>query len=378
MPTAPTTPSQTERAGKAHASADSVAAFNDFAVVAAERVQTALEVFLAPTGPARSLRARHSDANTEATFDALYALVLRGGKRWRAALGMLGAETGALSASGAASLGVALELLQGYFLVHDDWMDQDDVRRGGPSVHAALRSQFASRSHSGVHLGDASAILAGDCACALAQLALSGADAEPRAAVGALRAFAEMQRDVVVGQTLDVVGDLPREGAWEHIYTVYRLKTGSYTVTGPLVLGAILAGAPAACMHALEAFGDPLGIAFQIADDLLGTFGESAVTGKSALGDLREGKRTAVVAAMADKPELSAYFDKLRHGQGLGAIEAAACVDALGRSGVQEELASRIATLRSMATTALDAAPISATVASRLRGAATLLSERKV
>ena len=121
----------------------------------------------------------------------------------------------------------ALELLQTYLLVHDDWMDRDDVRRGGPSVHAALRAQVGD-----AHLGDALAILAGDLGSAYAWELLFGTKIMQPPTPEVLRAFSTIQREVVLGQQLDVMGS-PEVGLMQ------RLKTGSYTVRGPLRLGAL-------------------------------------------------------------------------------------------------------------------------------------------
>lgn len=213
-------------------------------------------------------------------------LCQRGGKRLRPALVMVGAR--AVRAEPPRDLvlqaGVALELLQAYFLIHDDWMDQDLERRGGPTVHAHLGRRFRSSLK-----GASAAILTGDYAVALATRVLATLDVPGRRLPGVLTCFADMQLDAVAGQGLDVIG---RSRDAE---LTYRLKTASYTVRGPLVMGALLAGGSPALQRTLEQFALPAGVAFQLRDDLIGVFGDPARTGKPRGGDLKAGKRTLLV-----------------------------------------------------------------------------------
>lgn len=213
-------------------------------------------------------------------------LAMLGGKRLRPALVVAGLRSVSAAAPVAAALdaGVALELLHTYFLIHDDWMDGDRVRRGGPSVHVALAARFGSE-----HKGNASAILAGDYAVAMACDVLSRVDIEPRRLRGALSAFAEMQLGAVAGQQLDMVGQ------GRDVELGYALKTGSYTVEGPLRLGALLAGAKPATLEALSRYSRPAGVAFQLRDDLLSLFGDPKQTGKPLASDLTSGKRTLLL-----------------------------------------------------------------------------------
>jgi len=214
------------------------------------------------------------------------SLTLRGGKRLRATLCMLGGLCVSVRPAREPLLeaGVALELLQSYFLIHDDWMDGDALRRGGPTTHVALSSRFASSA-----VGERAAILAGDHAAGLAQLQLSLLSAPPGRTVKALRTFAAMQLDAIAGQQRDLVAR--PKGA----ELTYQLKTSSYTVTGPLVLGAELAGAREATLSVLRSFGKPAGIAFQLRDDLLGAFGDPRVTGKPRGADLMAAKATPLL-----------------------------------------------------------------------------------
>jgi geranylgeranyl diphosphate synthase, type I len=182
------------------------------------------------------------------------------------------------------TLGAAIELLQSYLLIQDDWMDDDEQRRGGPSTHAAM-----TRKYEDPRLGASLAILAGDVAMGFAMELLHATQFPPNRTFEALRSFGAMHMEVVLGQQLDLL-------AHEDVTLTQHLKTGSYTVRGPVTLGALLGDASPAQLHALMQFAQPLGVAFQLRDDLLATFGDPAVTGKPVGHDLREGKHTALVS----------------------------------------------------------------------------------
>ncbi len=218
-------------------------------------------------------------------LEEIEALTMRGGKRLRPivlAAAQLAVREGAELAA-AVPAGAALELLQSYLLIHDDWMDGDLVRRGGPAVHASLRTRLGRD-----HLGDAVGVLAGDLAGTWAWELLLRTPFPAHRRNEALAAYVRLQVEVYLGQHLDVVADadVPR---------MQDLKTGSYTVRGPLTLGALLGDATKEQLDALLAWGGPLGEAFQLRDDLLGTFGDASATGKPG-DDLRHGKGTALVA----------------------------------------------------------------------------------
>lgn len=258
-------------------------------------VREALEPRLAAWLASRVAQARDASDDVAIAARAIEQLSVRGGKRARAAL--VAAAYDACSEAAECSSGawlqampamLAIELLQTYLLIHDDWMDDDAVRRGGPSVHVVLREAFGA-------LGDPMAVLAGDLACGYAQSALLESDASPARLLAAARTLSQIQEDVVRGQMAEMCVGKTNASRVPSLETVHALKTASYTVTGPLLLGAHFAGASDAHVHALGRFGKPLGIAFQLRDDLLGTFGDPRVTGKPVGNDIRQGKRTALV-----------------------------------------------------------------------------------
>lgn len=226
-------------------------------------------------------------ADVLALMESVRDLTMRGGKRFRPALALAAylAIDEEADQTPALEAGVALELLQTYLLVHDDFMDGDDLRRGGPAVHVMLERHFDSRSK-----GQSSAILAGDWAAALALEALAQIDVPKERLAKAFALFSRIQQDAIQGQQLDIAGRP------ESVETMHDLKTGSYTVRGPLLLGSALAGASPEQVTMLERFARPLGIAFQLRDDWLGAFGDSESTGKPRGSDIRSGKKTLLAS----------------------------------------------------------------------------------
>ncbi len=255
-------------------------------------VKADVEERLAAFAAERVARTERIGQDVGAVASALFDIATRGGKRVRPVLVAAGAVAcGGERSGAAAAAGVALEVLHAYLLVHDDWMDQDETRRGGPSAHVTLRERFGSRQ-----IGDSCAILAGDFGQAYAFEALASLDVPKERALAAVLEVSRMLAEVVAGQVLDVRG-----GAKTHaeVEAMHRLKTSSYTTKTPVVLGAILAGADTSVREALRDAMDPVGVAFQLRDDWLGTFGDPERTGKSARTDLRRGRQTALVAELA-------------------------------------------------------------------------------
>jgi len=198
-----------------------------------------------------------------------------------------------------ATAGAAIELVHTAAIVHDDLIDDSLLRRGVPSAHRHLAALHGGKDE----LGRAGAVLVGDLAQALADHLLATAAFPPERVLDAFEAFTRMREDAAYGEFLDVLAappvpnaDLPPVEAELRARRVASLKSGSYTVTGPLLVGAALAGATPGVRSALRAYGAYLGEAFQLRDDVLGLFGDPAVTGKDREGDVRWGKETVLVA----------------------------------------------------------------------------------
>jgi geranylgeranyl diphosphate synthase, type I len=337
----------------------------------AARVRVEVEAELARTLADAEARAKDAGPRAHDVVAALAQLATRGGKRLRAVLVAAGYEAcdGEGGASRVTVAGVAVELLQAYLLIHDDWMDQDDVRRGGPSVHAHLRGVLGD-----ARLGEVAAILAGDYGSALAQSTLLRVPLPAERVLEAARVFARIQEDVVTGQVLDVLDLGLASGPVE---VKHDLKTGSYTVRGPLALGAALAGAAGDTRATLDRFAAPLGIAFQLRDDLLGTFGDAKATGKPTGTDLREGKRTALVEEAEKDLAASRLLARVLGVEDAPDDEVAALVARLVTCGAKDRVEARIGGLLADARATLDASGLTAHARAVLGGAARALASRE-
>jgi geranylgeranyl diphosphate synthase type I len=243
----------------------------------------------------------------EATH-ALGDFVLGGGKRirptfawwgWRGA----GGEPDAPEAMAVLWAISALELIQACALIHDDLMDASATRRGRPTVHVEFARRHAAAGWRGrpARFGAAAAVLLGDLALVWADDMLRGADLASDAQRRAAVPWQAMRTEVLGGQYLDVLHQATGDCSVHAALQVDRYKTAAYTVERPLHLGAAIAGADPRLTAAYRRFGTDVGIAFQLRDDLLGVFGDPAVTGKPAGDDLREGKRTLLLAIAAER-----------------------------------------------------------------------------
>jgi len=191
----------------------------------------------------------------------------------------------------------ALEIMQSFLLLHDDIMDRSELRRGQPTIHRKYALRYQTRVQDADHFGLAMGILAGNLAGQQAMLLLSQSPFSPDRIARTLARYSEITLDVCYGQALDMVlPQVPLEEISEAgCLRIAEFKTARYTTEGPLHLGAILAGAGEEELARLSAYAVPVGIAFQIQDDLLGMFGDEASISKSADSDLLEGKRTLLV-----------------------------------------------------------------------------------
>lgn len=226
--------------------------------------------------------------------------VRSGGKRFRPILALWGWVYGGGDAStpteDLVTLGAALELLHTFALVHDDVMDEAAVRRGGPTIHVTMADQH--RGANGVgrpeRFGESMATLVGDLAAAQAYR-LGATLPAP-----VLADWHAMVVELVVGQAREVVGTATARRSLAHTRQVAMLKSGRYSIQRPLELGARLAGADEARMSELTAYGQHLGEAFAMRDDVLGVWGSQSHTGKPVGHDLRDGKATVLLALVQD------------------------------------------------------------------------------
>ncbi|MFI0349770.1 polyprenyl synthetase family protein [Actinomadura sp. 9N407] len=296
-----------------------------------------------------------------AALDALLA----GGKRlrpafcywgWRAAGGLEPRESVIAAAA-------SLELLQASALIHDDVMDSSDTRRGQPSAHRRFQALARDEGWTGGPadpFGEGTAILLGDLCLSWSgeMFEWSGVD-EP----GRLRGrevYDLMRTEVMCGQYLDLLEGVRGGGTVEAALRVVEFKSAKYTIERPLHLGAALAGGSPEVVEALRAYGRPLGIAFQLRDDVLGVFGDPAETGKPAGDDLREGKRTVLIAQTLERaePEGAATVERLLGDPDLDAAGVDALRSIIVDTGGLAACEAMIGTYADRASTALAEAPI--------------------
>ncbi len=277
-----------------HGSAGAGGAGLDLAPLRAA-VDRALDEFL--RGKAAELRAIDPELDAQVTTVLEF---VAGGKRLRPAFcywGWRGAA-GDPDDPRVVVAAAALELLHAAAIVHDDMMDASDTRRGRPAVHRQFATLHTTRGWVGPaeRFGLGGALLLGDLCLCWSDEMLRGCGLAPDRLLAGLAYFDTMRTEVMAGQYLDLVSQASNTASLDRAMRVVRFKSAKYTVERPLHLGGVLAGASPELLEAYSAYGIPLGEAFQLRDDILGVFGDPAVTGKPAGDDLREGKQTVLVA----------------------------------------------------------------------------------
>jgi len=342
-------------------------------------VQDALDTFV--DDQARRLVPLGEDA---ARLVAAAHQAVSGGKRFRAAFCYWGYRAAREQVSDHPALvraAAALELLHASALVHDDFMDASDTRRGRPATHKAFEAYH--REHGwgtdAEQYGASAAILLGDLLLSWSDELLRTSGFGDDVVRAAMRCFDTTRTEVIAGQFLDVSIQARAESDVDEAMRVLRYKSAKYSVERPLHVGAALAGAGADVLAALTDFGLPLGEAFQLRDDLLGVFGDPEVTGKPAGDDLSEGKRTVLVAlALEGAPPADAkQLDDLL-GRSLSEDDVADLRRVIEQSGAHAEVERRIKELTDQSLVALEQAPVTETAREVLRGLAEAATQRAV
>ncbi|HZC26048.1 MAG TPA: polyprenyl synthetase family protein [Actinopolymorphaceae bacterium] len=340
------------------------------------RVEHHLREFL----DARLAAADDLSPSERTVLEPLRALVLGRGKRLRAAFcywgwrgagghGTGGHHTGGQGTGGqgtggradedegAVAAGAALELLHAGALVHDDVMDESDLRRGEPTLHRQLAAVHVARRWRGspFHFGISAAIVAGDLCLVWADQMLRSSGISPERLHRAGAVFDSMRSETMRGQYLDLTSQASGVLDVDEALRVARAKTAASTVAGPLQFGGVLAGAGRPLLDRYARYGLALGVAFQLQDDLLGAFGDEDVTGKPSGDDLRDGKCTVLLAEARRRAGPAAYarIDELVNDRTDDAVrELRALIDETGARAHVEKL---IAQLGGEALEALDA-----------------------
>jgi len=315
---------------------------------------------------------------------ALEDFVLGGGKRLRPAFAYWGWRAVATEdpGPGVLLLFAALELLHACALVHDDVIDRSATRRGRPTAHVEFAALHRGRKWRGSpeDFGISAAILLGDLALAWADDIVFGADLSADAQRRVQRVWADIRTEVLAGQYLDIVAEASAAESIASAMNVDLFKTACYTVSRPLQLGVAAAADRPDVQAAFGQFGTDLGVAFQLRDDVLGVFGDPAVTGKPSGDDLRSGKRTVLLAEaveLADKSDpLAANLLRTSIGAALSDAQVGELRDVIEAVGALAAAEQRIATLSQRALATLAAAPINAAAKAGLSELASMATNR--
>jgi geranylgeranyl diphosphate synthase type I len=330
-------------------------------VLVAERVEHRLRAML----DAEIDRWSALDDTLIEPLHSLRTFVLDGGKRLRPAFchwGFVGAG-GDEADERIVDAGAAFELLQAFALIHDDVMDGSATRRGRPAVHVTYTDRHDTSGWRGEarRFGEGVAVLIGDLAHVYADRFMIDSPDD------AVMVWNELRVELNVGQYLDIVGTARADTDLTRARRIARYKSGKYTIERPLHVGAAIAGRYHEFRDPLSAYGDPLGEAFQLRDDLLGAFGDETQTGKPVGDDLREGKPTPLLAIASDR----AKGDELAPLSLVGSAELSpddiTSVQAvLVSTGAVAEVETTIDRLTRSAIVAIDAAPVTAEAAAAL------------
>ena len=247
----------------------------------AQAIEKELQVF------SRSWIKQTADAFPELQTDnQRFTDRLLGGKMLRGTLVQFGYELVKTKSSKAIlKPAAAFEILHTALIIHDDIIDQSPTRRGQPAMHL----------HKNAHYGVSQAICLGDLGISQAVKLLSESDFQTDKKIRALTYFSQIISDTILGEMLDIRSSHTEKPKEEQILTIHKMKTARYTIVGPMTVGAILGGADETLLKSIKLFGEHLGIAFQIQDDILGIFGDENTTGKSTTSDIEENKSTLLL-----------------------------------------------------------------------------------
>jgi geranylgeranyl diphosphate synthase type I len=319
------------------------------------------------------------DVDLVPPIDEIARLVLAGGKRLRPAFcfwGFVGAG-GDPTDELVIDAGAALELLHAFALFHDDVMDGSLTRRGEPTTNAKFEASHGANKLAGEsrRFGDGVAILVGDLAYVYSDQLMRNASPQ------AWTIWNELRIELNFGQYLDMLGSAMNERRREKAERICRYKSGKYTIERPLHLGALLAAPTRGdeLIPALSTYGLPLGDAFQMRDDVLGAFGDTAITGKPVGDDLREGKPTplmAIATARANAAQLKEL--QLVGNQDLTPAQIARVQEVIRETGALDELETVITRLTDEAIAAVQHVPFAQSVRDELITLAEYVSWRTV
>ncbi len=263
-----------------------------------EKVDIQLEEFF------RNKMSSSWDPLTVTVVEAIKDFTMMGGKRLRPILLILGHNLFRKEDQKILRASICMELTQTYLLIHDDIMDQSELRRGKPSFHVDIRNRLKLDGPSKERLSENLAIVAGDLADSYSHQILFNSGFDSLEANSANAELSNIVETTGYGQLLDVYSSINESFIQNDLMRLHLWKTAKYTIQGPLIIGAILSGTKKDYSF-LSHYGYLLGVAFQLHDDILGLFGEETKTGKSIKSDVNEGKKTLLMIKAMERAEES-------------------------------------------------------------------------
>lgn len=277
-------------------------------------------------------------AHSRIATDAFLEILARGGKRIRGALAMVGYEMmGGKDQKMILEASRALEMIHAYILIMDDIQDNSPVRRGGPTAHIQLAEYHRKKHLSGdpEHFGVSLALNAMGIGNHAAQVIVANLDVEEDLRIKALSILNQSIIITAHGQTSDIMNEVNGPVTMRDVDNVLEWKTAHYTFLNPITFGMVLAGADCAATDAVREYSLKAGRAFQITDDILGTFGQEFESGKSPFDDIKEGKRTILTLYAMEKAEKadSNFLIQMLGNQDLTQAEFDRCKDILIETG---------------------------------------------
>lgn len=320
-----------------------------------EEINQAIDVFFL-----RSItEAAAISPHYESLWQEMYRLISAGGKRLRPKMVLLAYQLfGGTATEAVLPIAVATELLHMSMLIHDDIIDRDYVRYGVDNIAGAYTQKYAqlvADDSDRLHYSHSAALLAGDLLISGAYQQILTAALPAEKVVAVQKLFGQSIFEVAGGELIDTettfrpLGEIKAE-------TIAIYKTASYTFVSPLMIGAQLAEAPEKERACLRTFATNIGIAFQLRDDILGVFGDQSKTGKSVLGDLREGKRTYMIEQfylLASRPDV-AQFETYFGSKSLSEKDATVLRKLLTSTGAYQKTIDAISLYEQSAITALN------------------------
>jgi geranylgeranyl diphosphate synthase type I len=318
-------------------------------------------------------------AGVDIAADVLVGCV-DGGKCLRSTFMFLGWLCGAAPSNAALNAAASLELLHTFALLQDDVMDSSPLRRGHPSAHVQFGRWHRDRGLSGSsqRFGESAAVLLGDLCLVWAEQMLRNSGVADSELARAWPRYDEMRTELAVGQFADIVNDVGGLPTLDAVLEVARRKSGNYTVRRPLEIGAAMAGCGDSLIAQLGGYGEAVGEAFQLRDDLLGIFGSPAITGKPVGADLAEHKATSVVVAahhMAD-PALRRQLTELGTATELDEPDIDRWRTMIAATGAVARIEEMIADRLRRASEWIDAGPLDDAVRSALLDMASVCTQR--